>query len=133
MSACADVESPPTAGFDPEDISELSESKVPQCEELVPNISPACRTYFPNIAKAVEWLRMNKKLFKYVVKEPTVIGMTEEDIVKIIEERVEHSYSIIDDWHRPTSFLFADFHDLELFLDKVRHEQDCRIDCEMLE
>lgn len=52
-------------------------------------------------------------------------------MVRVKEEKEEGSWSV-DDFPRPTSFLFRDPDDLDLFLDKVRFEQDLKIDCEML-
>lgn len=99
MSVCKDVDSPHVGDCDPEENFEVSEAKVSQCEELLPNISQAFRNYFTNIAKAVEWLSRNKKLLKSVAKEPGVINMTEQDIIQVIEEREEPPHSVIDDWH----------------------------------
>lgn len=100
-------------------------------EQLSTDISAACRTYLPDIAKAAEWLRRNKVLFRSVVIEPDALQMTEEQILQFIEEK-ENGYWSADRFPRPTSFRFRDPDDFDVFLDNVRFEQDLKIDCEML-
>lgn len=58
------------------------------------------------------------------------MDMSEIEVHQAKEDREEGSFSA-DDFPRPTSFIFKNPDDLDLFYDKVRVEQDLRIDCEM--
>lgn len=98
--------------------------------ERLPEISPVSRVYFPDIAKAVEWLRLNKTLFRAAVAEPLVLYMTEEEIVQAREEKDENCFSAAD-YPRATSFIFRDPADFDLFTDVVMFEMGLKVDCEM--
>lgn len=69
-------------------------------------------------------------LFESVVTEPMVLNMQEEEIITVRHENDWNTYDV-EDFPRPTSFLFGDDDDCDLFLDKVRDEQHLKIDCEM--
>lgn len=75
-------------------------------------------------------MRRNKKLFKSVVTEPMVLQMQHAAIEKVRHDKDWNNYDV-DDFPRPTSFLFLDEDDFILFLDKMIDEQHLKVDCEM--